>query len=554
LSDSVHRQRAVARLGQQALQGTPLPRLMNEAVNVAHEMMRAGFTFLHEFNEEDGAFRCLAHAGFQAPESIETLRADPDSQGVVTLKAVEVVVTPDLAGESRFVVADPILKAGARSALSVPIKTGGRSLGVLALFSREKREYSQADVNFVQTIANVITAAIERHSAEEEIRSAQAAAETANRAKTEFMSRMSHELRTPLNAVLGFSQLLEMEEHTERQKESITLITRAGRNLLDLINEVLDIARLDAGRIQFNLETVDVMEFFRHVITLTAAAAAQRKVEMRIADPGEEEPFLSVDRERLKQVLVNLLTNAIKYNHEGGSVTLAVARADGGKWRISVTDTGFGIPQDKISRLFVPFERLGTREGGTEGGTGLGLALCQRLVRALGGRIGVASTPGLGSTFWVELPAAEVGPDPAGAAAASVEQPPALPDATVHRVLYIEDDQTNYFLLERILGRRQDIQLVSALQGSRGLEIIREAPPELILLDMNLPDMNGEQFLQTLRSDPALADIRVIAVTGDVLGSREKELAALGVRDVLFKPYKVTEIMGMLDRVFATEK
>ncbi|MEQ1853398.1 MAG: ATP-binding protein, partial [Chthoniobacteraceae bacterium] len=551
LAVAARRQEAVARVGQQALQGMPLSRLMAETVSVVREMLASDFTYLHEFNEEDSTFRCMAHSGWASVGSIDVLAAGTNSQSLATLTAVGVLITPDFDIEPRFVLPEAVREAGAKSALSVPIKTGRRSLGVLATFSRTRREYSRADADFIQTIANGITVAIERHEAEEEIRSAQAAAELANRAKTEFMSRMSHELRTPLNAVLGFSQLLEMEEHTDRQKESITLISRAGRNLLDLINEVLDIARLDSGRVQFNVETVDVMELFRNVVTASSAVASARKIELRIAEAAGEEPFLSVDRERFKQVLLNLVSNAVKYNHDGGSVTLAVARADGGMWRISVTDTGIGIPQEKVSRLFVPFERLGTREGGTEGGTGLGLALCQRLVRAFGGRIGVASTPGLGSTFWIELLAAEVAPKPVVAPAVLDEpSPAAAPAPAAHKVLYVEDDATNYYLLERILASRKDIKLVSALRGDRGLELIREDPPELILLDMNLPDMTGEQLLVALRKTQPEKNIRVIAVTGDVLGNREKELAALGVIDVLFKPYKVAEITGVLDRVF----
>jgi CheY-like chemotaxis protein len=362
---------------------------------------------------------------------------------------------------------------------------------------------------------------------------------------------MSHELRTPLNAILGFSQLLEMEEHTERQAESITHISRAGRNLLDLINEVLDIARLDVGRVQFRMEAVDVMEVIREAVIVTDVAAGKRRILLRLAEPGGEEPFVSADRERLKQVLVNLLSNGVKFNKDGGSVTVAVARMDDQHWRISVTDTGIGIPHDKLSRLFLPFERLGTREGGIEAGTGLGLALCQRLAKSLGGRIGVASTVGLGSTFWIEFPVVEVAPQ--AIPEPEIEDKPAPQAASakeLRTILYIEDEVTNFYLLKRILDSADDIKLLSALQGRQGIDLAREHRPDLILLDMNLPDMTGEQVLRALKEDPVTAGLKVVAVTGEILGSREKELRDLGVSEALLKPYRVAELMAVLGRSF----
>ena len=547
------RQALIAKLGLSALSGIPADKLMSEAVNAVCEMLPADCSSLLQFNGTEGVFHCLAEAGWPAPETSPTIPALEDSQSSYTLRIGAPVIAPDLENETRFRVSESVRAAGAKSRLTVCIKTGESAFGVLTAFSLARTDYSSDDVNFVQAIANVLATAIERRNAEEQIRQAQSDAEVANRAKTEFLSRMSHELRTPLNAVLGFTQLLEMEEHTERQSESITHISRAGRNLLDLINEILDIARLDAGRVKFNMETVDVMELLRQVVTATLPAAAKQKIELRIAETGGEEPFVSVDRERLKQVLVNLLSNAVKFNQDGGSITLAVARMDPGKWRISVTDTGIGIPQDKISRLFVPFERLGTREGGTEGGTGLGLALCQRLVRALDGRIGVASSPGLGSTFWVELPAAEVAP--VQAAPSASRETGSSPEAggEAHRILYIEDDSTNFYLLDRILASRKGIKLLSALRGELGLGMVREHRPELILLDMNLPDMSGEQVLRALKGDPATASIPVIPVTGDALGDRGRELTTFGITEVIQKPYRVAEIMALIDRLFPSK-
>ena len=453
----------------------------------------------------------------------------------------EAIIAPDLENETRFQVSNSVKAAGAKSGMSTCIQAGNRPLGVLNVFHKTRRDFAPDDINFLQSLANVLTAAIERHRVEEDLRRTRAEAESANRAKSEFLSRMSHELRTPLNAILGFSQLLEMEEHDARQGESIGHITRAGQNLLNLINEVLDIARLDAGRIQFHRDNVDVVELLREVKTMATPLAARERVKLQIEEPSGETAaaFVSTDRERFKQVLLNLVSNAVKYNRSGGSATVAVKR-NGARWLINVTDTGNGIPPEKIERLFVPFERLGTKEGGTADGTGLGLALCKRLVTALDGQIGVSSTVGVGSTFWVELPAVQ--PEP---------QTPAAPVQNRREkrtVLYIEDDIANYYLLERILQTRQEIKLVSALQGSLGLELARSQKPDLILLDLNLPDMPGEQLLGQLKSDDQTAQIPVIAVTGEMCMSRADQLKTLGAIELLVKPYRVQELTALVNR------
>jgi PAS domain S-box-containing protein len=554
LKNSAHRQEAVSRLGQRALAGQSLGELMLDAAKTVQEMLPCDCTSVLHYDEGEGFFKALAEVGWALDgKNRSPILGGPRSMSGYAVQIGEAIVSSDLSKETRFQLSESGKAAGVRSGITACIKTGDRPLGTLASFSFQPKEFSRDDVSFVQSIANVLTAAIDRHQAEENIRRARADAEAANRAKSEFLSRMSHELRTPLNAILGFTQLLEMEEHTGKQGESIDHISRAGRNLLDLINEVLDIARLDAGRVQFHLESVDLLEVLREAVTASTPAATKRRVTLRIAEAPGEAPFVSSDRERLKQVVLNLLSNGVKFNREGGSITLTVARLNTGTWRISVTDTGMGIPQEKLSRLFVPFERLGTREGGTEGGTGLGLALCQRLMNGLGGRIGVASSVGMGSTFWVEMPVAanaqEELPAAPSAPALAGSAPPAPME--VRKVLYIEDDVANYYLLERFLSSRKDIHMMSALQGSIGIDLAREHLPALILLDLNLPDMNGEHVLRALKADPATAGIRVVAVTGEVVQDREKELKALGVMETMVKPYKLAEITAMLERALA---
>ncbi len=549
LQSRAHQQETVALLGQCALTGLPLDELMREATKVARVGLAADCTAVHEFSTEDECFYLRADAGWPECEKPARIPGGDDSMSAYALRSGEIVVTPDFSCEQRFAVSQDVKDIGARSGVCVLIQAGARPLGVLSAFSMSLRAYAPDDLSFLQAVVNVLSAAIERHQAEEHIRQAQAEAEAANRAKSEFLSRMSHELRTPLNSILGFTQLLEMEEHDARQEESIRHISRAGQNLLGLINEVLDIARLDAGRMQFHKEAVELSEFLREVTTFTMPLATRNKITVRLAEMPQETPFVSTDRERIKQVMLNLLSNAVKYNRDGGSVTIAAARSEHGFWRVSVTDTGMGIPQEKLDRLFVPFERLGTKEGGIEGGTGLGLALCQRLVKALDGRLGAASTVGLGSTFWIDLPAIEMPKENT----TTIEPVQTAPAKARYTVLYIEDDLANYYLLERILAPRKDIKLLSALQGRIGLDLARQHQPDLLLLDLNLPDMLGEQLLRILKDDPATAGIPVIAVTGEVASGRSNILRELGALDTLVKPYRVQELLALLDSVLGQQ-
>ena len=520
LQNSAQRQAAVSRLGQRALAGQPLSELMLEAAKTVVEILPCDCTSVLQYDENADVFKPLAETGW--PKSEAERFPLPGGKGSMCGYAVltgEAIVSSDLEKETRFEYSRASRVSGVRSGMAVCIKAGDRPLGVFASFSRTPRKFSHDDVSFIQSIANVLTAAIDRHDADENIRRARADAENANRAKSEFLSRMSHELRTPLNTILGFTQLLEMEEHTAKQGESIAHISRAGRNLLDLINEVLDIARLDSGRTQFTIEPVDVLELLRETASVSTLAASKRKITLRITEPSDDAPFVSSDRERLRQVLLNLLSNGTKFNRDGGGITLAVVPGDPGKWRINVTDTGYG------------------------------LALCQRVVTSLGGRIGVTSSIGVGSTFWIELPAAEVPIFPPSPAV--TPRPPAQPDR--RKILYIEDDKANYYLLERFLGTRKDIQLFSALQGGTGIEFAQRERPALILLDLNLPDMNGEQVLHALRANAVTADIPVIAVTGESTLDREKELKALGVSETLVKPYKLAQVTEILDRALGTK-
>lgn len=381
----------------------------------------------------------------------------------------------------------------------------------------------------------------------EEDRLAKEAAEAANHAKSEFLSRMSHELRTPLNAILGFGQLLEMDSLSADQRESVDQILKGGRHLLDLINEVLDIARIEAGRLSLSLEPVALKDLVEESLDLIRPLAAQRsiKIEHSLFEDGQH---VMADRQRLKQVLLNLLSNAVKYNRDGGSVTIAYHERPGELLRLSVADTGPGISPSDRARIFVPFERLQAAQAAVEG-TGLGLALSKGLVEAMGGTIGVESTEGQGSTFWVELqqavPAAEEFAEMEATKMAAQDGAP----RRIRTILYVEDNISNLKLIEHAMTRRPDIRLITAMLGRLGLDLAREHRPDLILLDLHIPDLRGDELLRQLREDPRTKDIPVIMLTATATPKEVERLTAAGARAYLTKPVDIKALFGKLDEI-----
>ena len=391
----------------------------------------------------------------------------------------------------------------------------------------------------------------EQATLEEALRLAKLAAEQANEAKSEYLSRMSHELRTPLNAILGFAQLLELDDLADEQRDNLGHILSGARHLLSLINEVLDIAAIEAGRLTLSLEPVDLADVAAETVSLIRPLADQHHIAL--AGPNVTcGTHVLGDRQRLKQVLLNLLSNAVKYNREGGSVHLDCEPAPGERLRIKVTDTGLGIPPDAIERLFVPFERVAD-ERGIEG-TGLGLPLSKRLAEVMGGTLELASTPQQGSTFWIELPLAEAPVQQAerqleGESAPAAEQADRTgPELTV---LYIEDNLSNLQLVERVLGRRPGVRLISAMRPQLGLDLAGQHHPDLILLDLHLPDMPGEAVLRRLWSSPATDDIPVAILSADARPALIERLLGEGVREFLTKPLDVKELLGLVDAIAA---
>jgi PAS domain S-box-containing protein len=385
----------------------------------------------------------------------------------------------------------------------------------------------------------------DRHQAERAQREAQEAADAANRSKSEFLSRMSHELRTPLNAVLGFGQLLELESLTVDQQESVDQILKGGRHLLDLINEVLDISRIEAGELALSPEAVLASELIQETVDLIRPLADQRDIQL-VIDRSQCDCYVFADRQRTKQVLLNLLSNAVKYNRPRGTVAIGCEQPTPTRLRITIADTGPGIAADQLDQLFTPFERLGAEHTDVEG-TGIGLALSQKLTEAMAGTLTATSTLGQGSTFAVDLPRVEGPVDRyerlnGGAATAG--------DASAdrHKVLHIEDNLSNVKLVERILAQRADVEVVAAMHGRLGLELAHEHQPILILLDLHLPDMDGDQVLQRLRDDPRTASIPVVMVSADATPGQVQRLLAAGATAYLTKPIDVRNLLRILDQ------
>ena len=399
-------------------------------------------------------------------------------------------------------------------------------------------------------ITGVIRDITERRRAEEAFRKAREAAEAASRAKSEFLSRMSHELRTPLNAILGFGQLVELEATTSGQRESADHILKAGRHLLDLINEVLDITGIESGKLNVTAEPVCIGEVVHGALDLIGPLAAARNIELRADDPAITDLYVRADRQRLKQILLNLIANAVKYNRQGGNAAVTCEMAGAEHLRIVVTDTGPGIAPEHIARLFTAFDRLGAEQTDVEG-TGLGLTLSKRLVEAMGGEIGVTSEVGVGSAFWIELPVAERPLEQAGESTRDVPtaQPSVAAQRPIYTILYVEDNLSNVTLVQRILAHRQDIALMTAMQGGLALELARLHHPDLVLLDLHLPDIPGEEVLKQLRHDVECREIPVVVLSADATQAQIDRLYAAGVHAYVTKPLDVVPFLAILEQV-----
>jgi signal transduction histidine kinase/ActR/RegA family two-component response regulator len=387
-----------------------------------------------------------------------------------------------------------------------------------------------------------------RKLVESKLNEAMAAAEKANRAKTDFLASMSHELRTPLNAILGFAQLMESgaPRPTPSQKRNLDQILKAGWYLLELINEVLDLSLIESGKVTLSPEPVSLVEVMLECRAMIEPQAQKRGIAMQF--PRLDLPqFISADRIRFKQVLINLLFNAIKYNRPGGAVSVECTQRPPDGVRISVRDTGAGLAPEQLAQLFQPFNRLG-KEAGAEEGTGIGLVVTKRLVELMGGAIGVDSVVGTGSVFWIDFSLAAaprlVFPQAGRAAPARARTPEGRPPRTV---LYVEDNPANLELVEQLIARRPELRMLSAADASLGIEFARAYLPEVILMDINLPGISGLEAMKILRADPATAHIPIIALSANAVPRDIEESLAAGFFNYLTKPIKVDRFMQALD-------
>jgi len=375
-------------------------------------------------------------------------------------------------------------------------------------------------------------------------------AQQANKAKIDFLSKMSHELRTPMNSILGFGQLLQMSDLTPIQEKGVQHILDSGKHLLNLINEVLDISRIESGRISISVEPVDVFEVIKEVTEGLQFSADQKHIKL-ICTPQNTTPvYVRADRQRLKQVLINLTNNAIKYNDEGGQVKITFDKRqvsnDGyTPIRISIEDNGWGIEEKNIEKIFVPFERIGAEKSNVEG-TGLGLAVVKQLVELMGGNVGVKSIFGEGSTFWIELQESENHLERIQKTAA-LNQHQATENGT-GTILYVEDNQPNIELVEEIIGvKRKGVKLTIHMTGSGVIEKIKEAKPDLVLLDLNLPDKHGKDILREIKDDLEIRSIPVVIISADAMPNQISELKSIGAASYLTKPIEIKSLLDIID-------
>ena len=408
---------------------------------------------------------------------------------------------------------------------------------------RRRRASAEAALRQLNTQleARVIERTRELVATNDELKRARQEADRANLAKSEFLSRMSHDLRTPLNAIMGFAQLLDLDGLAPDQADSVHHVLRGGEHLLSLITEVLDISRIESGHLTLSLEPVAVAEALEHALDLIRPMAGKRRITLRADAPRGL--YVLADRQRLNQILLNLLSNAVKYNREGGTAAMR-ASGDSDTVRISVADTGAGIPLEKLALMFTPFERLGAEQTSIEG-TGLGLALAKRLAAEMKGSLTVESKVDEGTVFHVTLPRAE------GESAHELVPPQTVIVTADYSgsVLYIEDNASNVVLMERLLMRRPGVRLKHAHDGRSGLEMLKGARPDLIILDLHLSDMPGEEVLRRIWSDPATRNVPVAVLSADATGRSQRRLRASGAIAYLTKPFDIAEVLRLVDEV-----
>jgi len=421
---------------------------------------------------------------------------------------------------------------------------------ILDLNANLENKIRERTTQLARTNLELLREIEERNRVEDDLKKARQDAEDANMAKSEFLSRMSHELRTPMNSILGFAQLLEMSDLVPKQKKSVRHILHSGKILLDLINEVLDISRIEAGRLSLSIEPVLLESVIKEMVDVVYPLAKDKHITIELTDCHLTKLYVQCDRQRLKQILINLINNAIKYNKKAGLIRIKTELVPGihqktQRVRISIMDNGVGISTENLKKIFTPFERIGAEKSQTEG-TGLGLTVVKKLVEAMGGDLGVESVLNEGSTFWFELPQVEY------------QQEERLPEvkedlktgkeSCIGQVLYVEDNQPNIELVEQIFSvQRSGIRLVVSMNGRGVVKMAKENKPDLILLDLNLPDMHGSEVLERLKADKETKDIPVVVISADAMPKQLENLKNAGATDYLTKPLNIKDFLAVID-------
>ena len=468
------------------------------------------------------------------------------TQGLGDAEARSLLEHPQLDGDTHLV-----RIGGRRTAIvhRLPVQAGSGTL--LVVSGALSPVFGADEVDWLGGYAAGLAIALDRVRVAElsartqaELRRARDLAESASRAKSEFLSRMSHELRTPLTAMIGFAELLLLDDLGEQQIHHVQTILRAGEHLLALINEILDIARIEEGRLSLSPEPLVLSRAVADVLDLIRPLAKGREVEVRVG-ALDESLMVSADHQRLMQVLINLVTNAVKYNRRGGWVEIDAAAAER-TVRVLVRDSGPGLRKEELERLFSPFERL-SAAGSEVDGTGLGLALSKSLMEAMNGRIGVTSEVGRGSDFWIELPVATIDPELLADLAEDGTGETGPGDGT-GLVLYVEDTLSNIELVQGILGRRPELRLITATQGDSALALARQDRPDLILLDVHIPGMDGLELLRSLATGPATSTIPVVVLSADATLRQVNRFLAAGAREYLTKPIRAEVLLHALDQ------
>lgn len=405
------------------------------------------------------------------------------------------------------------------------------------------------DAGKVQYIISIGIDMSDRQVAQKALEKAKEAAESANVAKSEFLSRMSHELRTPMNAILGFSQLLEIdsENFTSSQKSFINEIIQGGNHLLSLINEVLDLAKIEEGKLEINMKETNATKVLHESISLLNPQAIKSDISIFDSTDKTVDYIVYADPVRLKQICINILSNAIKYNSAKGEVHISVSLEEN-NLRISVRDTGAGIPIDKLHKLFKPFERLNNSHNNAIEGTGIGLALSKRLIELMDGSIDVSSQPSQGCTFYITIPFIKVIHHKSNIAGVEQQQNTSAQHTHHYRVLYVEDNPANLRLVETALKARTDIDLITAHTGTLGLDMAFSHKLDLIFLDINLPGINGVDIMKKIKQNETTKHIPVIAISANAMPNDIQSGLSAGFDNYLVKPINIKEFLENLQQ------